>query len=272
MKLSIFTTVTRPLRRLDPIKAALECYVDLADEVVIVDGALNGSALPEIKSDKIKVISSHWPREFDWPLIGKQFTKGYEACNGDFVLHLDSDMIIHENEFDRLCDILKRSDQPALSLWKYQFIQPDRYNLKSRLVVAVNKAKYGDRIKFDSGGDLCQPSLDGQELKPDYVPQAMVPIYNYECILKTKPQLLEDKGRFARAWQEHFGEYKLGGPDNESAYNEWHRMLTGRYQKPQKQIPLSDHPKYIQPLIKDLKPEQWGYSGFGAFTTNNYAS
>ena len=36
MKLSIFTSMTKPDERNDPWKEAMECYRDFADEVVVV--------------------------------------------------------------------------------------------------------------------------------------------------------------------------------------------------------------------------------------------
>ena len=36
MKISIFTTMTNPEKRMDPYKEALKCYEDFADEIIIV--------------------------------------------------------------------------------------------------------------------------------------------------------------------------------------------------------------------------------------------
>jgi hypothetical protein len=224
--------------------------------------------------DKVTEINGveTWPYEFNWPLIGEHFQAGYSCTEADWVIHLDADFIIHEDDYQAIREACEKAgDAPALSFYKWQFILPDRYNLKSRLVVAVNKGKYGDRIRFDSGGDLCQPSLDGKYLSPDDVPAAKVPIYNYEKILKTEAQVKDDVGRMARAYERHFGEFKLGGPDDESAFREWMHMQKGRFTKPQKHIPLSDHPKVMQETIKNLKPEQFGYDGFGQLGRNDYA-
>jgi hypothetical protein len=46
-------------------------------------------------------------------------------------------------------------------------------------------------------------------------------------------------------------------------------MVTGRFNKPQKEIDLASHPQVIQDTIKNLKPEQLGYSLFGE-RKNNY--
>lgn len=246
MKVSIFTTATDPVRRGDPFLEAMTCYEEMADEVV-----LN---------------SQPWPKEFEWTHIADMFQKGYEACTGDWVLHMDLDFFFHEKDYQEIRNALATySNFPAVSFWKWQFFVPGRYNLKSRLVIAVNKGRFGGRIKFDGGGvgDLCQPSLDGKYLDPGKVPEARIPFYNYDEMWKTKEQLLDDKGRFARAWQRTFNEWKLGGPDDESAYNKWYQMVQGRFDKHIHTLDISKHPKFIQEKLKSLTPDQFGHNGFG---------
>lgn len=261
MKLSIFTTMSEPDRRGDAYNEALDCYSELADEIVLVNGDTKRIALTP---GGWHLVYQEWPQEFSWEFIGQQFQRGYEACTGDWVIHADLDFIFHETDFQSIREAFEaHPDAPALSFYKYQFIQPDEYNLKSRLVIAVNKGKYGDRIRFDSGGDLCQPSLDGKELKPEDVPESKLAFYNYEKLIKTEAQIRDDVGRMARAWQRHFGTYKLGGPDDESAWQAWLRMVQGRYSKPQTPFAFDNHPKYVKEVIRNLTPQQWGGGGFG---------
>lgn len=270
MRLSIFTTSSTPARRGDNARDALACYRALADEVVVVVGGFG--SLPSY-GPSYKTVQRYWPREFSWNFIGQQFTRGYQIATGDVVIHADLDFIFHERDFEAIRAAAQKmldEQMPAMSFYKYQFILPDRYNLKSRLVVMVNKRDYGDRIQFDAGGDKCQPSLDGKELHPDDVPEAKVPLYNYEKLLKTEDQIRDDVGRMARAWNTYFGEYKLGGPDDDSAYAEWVKMVKGRFAKPQEHIPITDHPKFVQETIKGLRPDQWGHSGFGELEENDY--
>lgn len=270
MKLSIFTTISNPDKRGDNWHDALACYKDLADELYVIDGGGMRNNSPDYG-----YLYQEWPREFDWPLIGRQFQRGYEACTDGWVIHADLDFIFHENDYKAIRKALEdHDDAPALSFWKYQFILPDRYTLKSRLVIAVNKGKYGDRIKFDSGGDLAQPSLDGKYISPDDVPEARVPFYNYEKILKTKEQIMDDCGRMDRAYYRHFGKYQLSkdGTD-ESAYEGWLKMNVGRFNaRSQERIRLEEHPKVMQETIKNLRPDQWGYDGFGYLPRSDYAS
>lgn len=254
MKLGAFITMTRPDERGDTYYQCAHAAKRFADVVTVING------------------EETWPQEFNWRLIGHHFQAGYHLTDADWVIHLDTDFIFHEDDYTAIRKACEdNNDAPALSFWKYQFIQPDRYNLKSRLVIAVNKGKYGNRIRFDSGGYLCQPSLDGKELKPDDVPEARIPFYNYEKILKTREQVTDDVGRMARAYQSHFGEYKLGGPDDESAFNEWINMQVGRFSKPQERVALSFHPKIMQDAIKHLTPAQFGYNAFGYLPQSDYA-
>jgi len=216
-------------------------------------------------ADEVIVNTNKWPEEFKWPLIGQRFQEGYELCTGDWVIHADLDFIFHEKDYEKLRFVLENYEHvPALSFWKYQFILPDRYLLKSRLVLAVNKKHFGKRIRFDSGNDLCQPSLDGEFIYPQYVPEARIAFYNYEKIAKTKAQIMNDQGRMERAYFRHFKAYQLSldGSDG-SAYAGWLKMMLGRLNKPSEHIKIEAHPKVMQQTILNLKPEQWGHSAFG---------
>ena len=245
MKLSIFTTITNPEKRGDNMEDAINCYKDLADEVIIIDG------------------KDTWPEEFSWELIGQHFQKGYEQATGDWVIHADLDFIFHENDFAAIRKAMEiNNSEPALAFLKYQFILPDRYTLKSRLLLAVNKAKFGDRIRFDAGGDLCQPSLDGVEIQENTSVQTRIPFYNYEKMTKNKDQITNDVERMERAYQRLFDKPLYTRYDT-NAYEGWLKMAHGRFNKLHKIIKLSNHPKYVQDTIRNLTPDQFGYSMFG---------
>lgn len=267
--ISIFTSVTDPIRRGEHYNESIRCYRDLADEVVVVNGG--GQITNHLG---VKYVNHKWPEEFKWDFIGQQFTRGYKACTGDWVLHMDLDWLFHERDFDAVRQtLISNPDTPAMTFYKWQFLTPDKYNLKSRLVVAVNKKIYGDRIKFNGGGDLCQPTLDGLDLTVEDMPEARMNFYNYEKLFKTKEQVLDDVGRMDRAFFNLHEAYQYGvDGSNESAYEGWLRMMLGRLNKPHKAINISEHPRYIQEALKNLKPEQWGYNGFNNLGVNNYAS
>lgn len=267
--LSIFTTVTNPRERGDLYHEALSCYKDLADEVVVVNG---GQQVTEHSG--VRYINRKWAQEFDWPFIGQQFQRGFKACTHDVVIHADLDFIFHQDDFERIRNAAQQmldNNLPAMSFYKYQFILPDRYNLKSRLVLMVNKRDYAERIRFDSGGDLCQPSLDGRYISPESIPSAKVGVYNYEKIIKSKEQIEDDAGRMERSYNRHFGHNQYRSlQGGESAYNRWYEAQKGKFNKPQEQVPLDKHPVYIQATIKNLQPWHFGYSGFGMIEQGVY--
>lgn len=253
MEIGIFTTLTDPGRRGDNYKDAIDCYEDLADQLVIVDG------------------HDTWPQEFEWETISQHFQWGYDRLDTNWVIHCDLDYIFHQQDFGKIRQALKDyPNSPGVSFYKWQFILPDRYNLKSRLVIAVNKGAFGDRIKFNGGGDLCQPTLDGKLLDLAEMPQAGVPFYNYEKLTKTISQIADDVGRMDRAYHKRFGEYLYGKGNDLTALHGWVDMMVGRFNKPSKHIKLEEHPKYVQQTISKLKPNQWGYNGLGFLEDNDY--
>ena len=131
MKLSIFTTATNPTSRKDLDKEALNCYSQLADELIYVDGSgdLPNETLLKHKQDMysnyidLKELHYKWEKEFDWSFIGQQFQRGYEACTGDIVIHADLDFIFHENHYESIRKVAERlleEHEPACSFYKYQ--------------------------------------------------------------------------------------------------------------------------------------------------------
>lgn len=245
MKLSIFTTATNPIERQDPYEEALACYNDLADEVI--------------------VLGDDWPQEFSWEYIGQTFDKGYQACSGDWVIRMDLDYFFHEDDMSKLLWVLNKNYyRPAISFWKYQFIKADRASIKSRLAIAFNKREYGSRIRLDSGGDLCQPSLDGKQLSTEFMREARIPVYNYDFTFKTEEVVAKDFARFARAWSRRFGEDKWGDGTEETAIAKFKEMMLGRYlNRANTIIPIDEHPKYIKDKLHKLTPEQFGYNLWG---------
>ena len=141
MKISVITSYTNPEERMDPWKEALECYENFADEVVVT-----GQNLKD---------------EFEFSDIGLMFQEGFDKAGGDWVVKMDIDTFLHEKDFNKLYSAMKKfSEYPAISLRKFQFFTPERYHMKSRMAMVVNKKKFKN-IKFNGGGDGCDPTLNG---------------------------------------------------------------------------------------------------------------
>jgi glycosyltransferase involved in cell wall biosynthesis len=267
VKLSIFTTITDPEKRLDSYLEAIQNYDSLADEVIIVDGSKH-----QIISypDHLKPIFYEWPEEFSWDFIGAQFNRGLKACTGDWIIRADIDYFFHENDFKRIREYLeKNQDAPAVNFLKYQFTLTDRYNIKARCPIALNKKKFPS-IRFTKEGGA-HIEIDGKELDKNEFPDSKIPFYNYDWTFKTKEIISKDMHRFAKARKRFYGtDHGWGAGSEEKAWEFAKQMIQGKARKNAEIIPLSAHPKYIQETIKNLKPNQAGYSAFGVQKATYY--
>ena len=100
MKISIFTTMTNPKKRMDPFEEALECYSDFADEVIRVGDS--------------------WPEEFSFDYIGKTFQEGFDKCSGDWVIRMDIDYFFRETFYNSIWDFPQKPRQNNQS-WVHFF-------------------------------------------------------------------------------------------------------------------------------------------------------
>ena len=244
MKISVSTHYTNPEKRMDPWKESLSSYKDLADEVIVV--------------------GENWPEEFSWDYIGKVFQEGLDEASGDWVFTMDIDKLFHENDLENIKEFLyKNMNAPAVAFPKRKFFTTDRYEIKNKDIIAINKKDYPN-IKLNGGGDLCLPTLNGKLLEAKDVPNINIPIWNYDTTFRTQKIIADDRARFARAWFSYFNEWSdRGGPTPEEAYEAWYDMVKYRYPKHVFRTKNSDHPKYIQEKIKNINSEQFGFSAFG---------
>jgi glycosyltransferase involved in cell wall biosynthesis len=261
MKISLFTTVTDPIERQDTFNEVIPSYRKLANQLVIVDGSKDPKKLEkDFKKIWDKKINYEWPEEFSFEFIGQQFQRGYDACDGDWVIRLDCDFVFKDEDIEKVKQAIHLAkDYPSISFYKRQFLLCDRFSGKSNLVLAFNKKKFGNKIRLDSGKDLCQASLDGKLIDGESY-NSKIPFNNYDFLKKTKDVVKKEFGRMARAWQRKFGDYKLGGPDDESAFKKFMSMQLGRYKKDNQIVPLSFHTEPIQKLIKRMTKQNFGYS------------
>ena len=161
MKISIFTTMTNPEKRMDPWKEALECYNFFADEVVVV--------------------GDDWPTEFSWDHIGKTFQKGYDKCTSDWVMRMDIDYFLHEKNKNKLekdirqffelyrCDVDDRNlkllsfftDDPIVSSDVIGREETMVFDSKATMVTADNLLK--TLCWYDNGWGFSKRILDSDD-------------------------------------------------------------------------------------------------------------
>ena len=241
---SVFTTMTNPEDRNDPWKESLNCYESLADEVVVV--------------------GDNWPVEFDWGIFNKIYQNGFDKCSTDWVMRMDLDYFIHQNDIPKIRSSLKKySEYPAIVLPQYQFFTSNRFQIKTKLCILLNKRKFPE-IKLDGGTDRMLATLNGELLTYKNVPQLRVPIWQYDSMFRTKEIIGEDRARFARAWYRTFSNYGDRGGDNpELAFDAWFSMIKKRYTKHVFKTSISKHPKFITKRLESLSDKQFGFNAFG---------
>ena len=236
--------MTDPDARKDPWRESMKCYEDFADEVIVV--------------------GKDWPYEFSWDYIQTVFQEGFDKSTGDWAFWMDIDTMFHEKSFEKIKEELKKyGDSPAIAFPKYQIFTPDRYHMKTHLVVALNK-KIFPYIKMNGGGDKLQPTINGNLIEISNIPKSTEPVWNYDSIFRTKEIIKEDRARFARAWNRYFKD--LGGRGGElpdEAYDAWLSMVLERDQYHVLKLKIDDHPKYIRDSLKELDESNFGYSMFG---------
>ena len=93
--ISIIVTVGNerqgPEERGDVWREAINCYEDLADEVIIVSGNKNFKH----KTKKTRTIFLEWPWIWDWVELPKHLNAGLERAEGEFVIRCDIDYFFH---------------------------------------------------------------------------------------------------------------------------------------------------------------------------------
>jgi len=288
MKISIMTTISDPVRREDKWKQAIDCYLDLADEVVVVYGngkkdrkLLDKAYKNNIPSGKeLVVVDLPWSYEWNWIELPKHLNTGLDRCTGDWVIRFDIDQFMGKSEFDNLKQELERkcpNDINVVAIQQMNTIYKKRYHLKvGKHIILRGSAKKEIRFGKIIGAktDLCQlvevtdyENIDGYKLpigtKPKHFRTGRQ-FWNYNYLFKTKDASLEELMRFGRAHERYFGN-NIWGTTKEQALKEFLKMMKGRYENAIHTYKLYDQPEYIRKEVENLRPEQFGFDGWGYF-------
>ena len=122
---------------------------------------------------------------FDWGVFNKIYQGGFDQCTTDWVMRMDLDYLIHENDFKKLKTYLKKYEEyPAIVLPQYQFLHQIGIK-KTKPCLLLNKGKFPN-IKLDGGTDRMLATLDGKLLTYKNVPQIKIPIWQYDSMFRTK--------------------------------------------------------------------------------------
>ena len=282
-KISAHCNVTNCIASGYPCLSSIRSFSNACDEVIVVDGGSTDGSLAKIrKIPKVKVIKgAKWEKDFDWTIMGRNLQIGYEACSGDWVLHFDADYIFHENEVGKLRETVAEAYLPVILIKKVNFVLSDECFTKSWLPILVNKKEYsklgygiGKNRKGKNVGTFLWPIVK-QSLRKDglYTGEAVnrdsarlhmsdMKIYTYDFTFMTKEQVVEQRVRFEKALTRFLGRPKE--VSEKDAFNVFIGTMKHRHEKCGGiKIKPDMHSVFIREKIRNLKPNQFGYDGFG---------
>lgn len=274
MKLSIITTITNPEERQDPYIESIASYLDVADEVIVVNGGRQ-TRMEDFQT-KIKLVNLPWPEAWNWKELPIHLNAGLQAATGDWVIKMDIDQMFHENDVDEIRRRLSEIKKPTATFQKMSVLPHDTFLQKGEVAVAINKALVGDSICFgvdpNEYTDLCSPIH--QTSTQDDVPHGRVvhfnecgrtgiSIWNFDYTFKTQEVTKKEFLKFSLAYEKFFGMTKWGHTEDQ-ALEVFMEMMQDRYRKATYKITDdSVLPKYIRKKYSELTDDQFGHSGWG---------
>lgn len=290
MKLSILTTITDPIERQDPWNEALACYMDLADELVIVNGGKKPTnELIKSLDPKVKWVDLYWPHEWNFAELPRHLNAGLKECTGDWVIKMDIDQIFHEKDFDEIRRRLSNIFAPVMTFQKYTVMPFRKFIQKGEMVLAINKGEHGDKIQFgeavDEKTDLCRPIWVtgnreissiysfghdykykipvGETVRFEEAGRTGVSYWNFDYTFRTEDFAKKEFWRFARAYKRFYGSADWGNTEEES-WKVFINMMKSRLQNAIYYIEdLDILPKYIRERYSRLTEKEFGHSGWG---------
>lgn len=211
MKISGYTYVRNGLQFSYPFLEAIRSASPIVDEFVVVLGdSTDGSreAIVALNSPKIKIVDTVW--DLDLRVGGKLFAQqsniGLDAVTGDWILHLQADEIIHENDADKLKRYITQYDKylkvegllfPFLNFrGDYNHIvtgrSRHRFEIRAfRKDPRIRAYKDSQGFRKFSSNEAYEAGEKGEKLS---VIKIDVPIYHYSHV--RPPELMQQKAKF----------------------------------------------------------------------------
>lgn len=267
MRLTILTTITNPKERQDKWQEAINCYLDIADEVVIVCGSpikdtqLIRDGFLSLKEPKIKFIHLDWPDEWNWIELPRHLNMGLEAMNTDWCVKVDIDQFFHERDKKYLIEELENASYhkyPVTNFSKFTVYSPYKMFQKGQVPIAINRSCKDICFGLDTNkrSDLCYPilktgvkNINGYDLPVGNLVslqyRTRIKLYNYDYFFKDLEFSKKEFDRFSRAYKRFFGSAKF----NAGTF----LNLREQYKnKASYEMKLEDHPIYIREAVKEV--------------------
>jgi glycosyltransferase involved in cell wall biosynthesis len=193
-----------------PFLESIRSILSLVDEYVVVLGdSDDGSreAISTLGSDKIKIVDTQWDMTLKrkGKLFALQSNIGLDLMKGDWVIHLQADEVIHEQDLNKLKNaILKFNSDPKVEGLLFPFLnfRGDYQHIHTgrkahRFEIRAFKRSSSIRSFKDSQGFRKYTSVAAYEMgkkgKKLRVARIDVPIYHYNYV--RPPGLMKEKAK-----------------------------------------------------------------------------
>lgn len=278
--IGIHTTITSPEHYQYPWREAINSFLALADEVVVVYGDPRDKTLLEGLPGRLRGVYMEWPEEWHWAELPKHLNLGLKELQTSWCLKADIDYVFHERDIPNLRYALetKAKSYPLASIVKCNVINRHGFYRKTEVPFAINKGVVGDTIQYgqpiEGGGDWCYPIMNikeyteygvpvGSAVQHPMVARTGVDVYDYDYFFRTKEMARSEFARFARAYKKVFG--PGWGDNEEESWQVFIGMMKGRAKKDLNPLAIESHPKFIQERIRNMTNEQFGYNNWNNF-------
>lgn len=303
MKLSAHCNITNPETYGYPYLESIKSFLDLCDEVVVVNGACkqvsdgtwvtddDGSvdkilSLAAGTNKTIKIVNHYWPDNWTWDELGRHTKSGFDACTGDWAFKFDCDYVFHEKDIGYLRNYLEKilhtSVPPmAVNVRKRNVLLKNKGILKAEMPLIINKRDYskltyGVAVRDDTDfmyaiqeeGNIRGMSYGKSIISmPQMIRHSSAEIWCYDFTFMEYDtvELIRQKSLIAEY------KYKYGLVEQEQIDN-WHKDAMKRFMKMMIErfdrndahvLKLEQHPIRIRQKIAEIGEHQFGYSGFG---------
>ncbi|MFK7735598.1 MAG: glycosyltransferase [Pirellulaceae bacterium] len=172
MRVAGFTIVRNAIHYDYPIREAILSALPLVDEMVVAVGqGTDGTRelVEAIDDPKIRIIDTVWDDKLrtGGQVLAQQTNLAMSHCDGDWLLYLQADEVLHEADYGRIRDSMERyKDHPTVEglSFRYHHFRGD-YTIRDPLPYRWQVRVVRPGIGVTSHGDACGFRRDGQKLK-----------------------------------------------------------------------------------------------------------
>lgn len=215
MRVSGFSIIRDGVRFGYPFVESIRSLLPLVDEFVLAVGKSSDETLAwaqAIDSPKLHIFETEWDEQLrrGGQIMAQQTNLALDRCSGDWCFYLQGDEVIHEQDYDRIANAMRRylpqQRVEGLSFryrhfyGSYRLINPLPYRRQIRIV----RSGIGVR----SVGDACGFDIDGRKLRSK---QTGAQMYHYGWVRDPAVQARK-LAKFSQFYWENNPDAKQGAP------------------------------------------------------------